>query len=183
MKLPCLGRPRAALVAAVVLALGCRVPRRVHEAREYPPIKIESQEVYAVLVDARVSASDPTTRQLPLPEDFEARVSQRLASLASGSGPALGVVIGVAAADEIEIIDSRGEMTRVRVRFDLEFKLKDGRVVRRAQTESLSDLPRDEATPEEVAFVLDSTANDAFDRYFSDAALLTSLNRELAAQH
>jgi hypothetical protein len=172
----------AAWIVAVLFVLGCKVPRRVHEPREYPAIKLESAEIYAVVVDARASAGDPTIRQLALPKDFEPRVSQRLASLASGSGAPLGVIITVAVADEMEIVDARGEMTRVRVRFDLEFKLKDGMVVRRAETESTSDLPRYEATPEEVQFVLDATAMDAFDRYFSDAAVLASLNRELAAR-
>jgi hypothetical protein len=178
-----LSRSRYACAVAVVLVLGCRVPRRVHEPRPYPPVKVASSELYAVIVDSRSSAGDPTIRQLSLPQDFEAKVDERLASLASGAGAALGVVITVAAADEMEIVDARGAMTRVLVRFELEFKLKDGLVVRRATTQSTSDLPRDEATPEEIAFVLDATAIDAFDRYFADAAVLTSLNRELADRH
>jgi len=56
-------------------------------------------------------------------------------------------------------------------------------VLRRATTESRSDLPPDDATPEEVEFVLDATALDAFDRYFADADVLTAINRELAAQN
>jgi hypothetical protein len=175
-------RSLCALAAAMLLASSCRVSRQVHEPREYPETKIESSEIYAVLVDARVSAGDPTIRQLSLPNDFEAKVSQRLASLASASGAPLGVVITVAAADEIELVDARGPMTRVLVRFDLEFKLKDGVVIRRAETQSSSDLPRDEATADEVAFVLRSTAIDAIDRYFSDPAVLASLNRELASR-
>jgi hypothetical protein len=180
MLLGSLARSSCAVAVLVLVAIGCQVPRRVHEPREYPPIKIESSELYAVIVDARAAGTDPNVRQLSLPADFEARVSARLASLASGVGAPLGVVITLATADETEILDARGEMTRVRVRFDLEFKLKDGRVVRRAQTQSTSDLARDEATPDEVAFVLDATAMDAFDRYFSDASILASLNRELA---
>jgi hypothetical protein len=174
------GRSTCALAVALLLGAGCRVSRQVHEPREYPAIRIESPEIYAVIVDSRVSAGDPTIRQLSLPNDFETKVSRRLASLASGSGVPLGVVITVAAADEIEIVDARGPMTRVLVRFELEFKLKDGLVVRRAETQSTADLPRDEATADEVAFVLNATAIDAFDRYFSDPAILTSLNRELA---
>jgi hypothetical protein len=178
-----LWRSSCAGAVALALALGCRVPRQVHEPRPYPPIKIQSAEVYAVIVDSRPSASDANTRQLSLPQGFEAKVDQRLTMLASGAGAPLGVVITVAAADEVDIVDARGEMTRVLVRFELEFKLKNGAVVRRAETQSSSDLPRDEATPEEVAFVLDATAIDAFDRYFADAAVLTSLNRELGARH
>jgi hypothetical protein len=91
-------------------------------------------------------------------------------------------VITVAAADELEIVDARGEMTRVLVRLDVGFKLRSGNVVRRAETQSTSDIPRNEATPEEVAFVLEATAVDAFDRYFADPAVLTSLNGELRAR-
>jgi hypothetical protein len=180
MLLASLARSSRAVALLALVAAACQVPRRVHEPREYPPVKIESSELYAVIVDARAASSDPNVRQLSLPATFEARVSERLATLASGVGAPLGVVITLATADETEIIDARGEMTRVRVRFELEFKLKDGLVMRRAQTQSTSDLPRDEATPEEIAFVLDATAMDAFDRYFSDAEILASLNRELA---
>lgn len=175
---------RSARVCALgaLVTIACTVPRQVHEPREYPPIKIESTEIYAVIVDSRESARDPTVRQLSLPQSFEPLVQKRLASLTSGKGSPLGVVITVAKADELEIVDARGEMTRVLVRLDVAFELKGGAVVRRAQMQSTSDIPRYEATPEEVAFVLEATATDAFDRYFADPAVLTSLNRELAAR-
>jgi hypothetical protein len=177
-----LARSAKACALGALLAGGCRVPRQVHSPREYPAIKIESPEIYAVIVDSRASASDPTVRQLSLPQNFEPLVQKRLATLASGTGSPLGVVVTVAAADELEIVDARGEMTRVLVRLDIEFKLKSGSVVRRAETQSTSDIPRDEATPEEIAFVLEATAVDAFDRYFADPAVLTSLNGELRAR-
>lgn len=169
-------------VLLAALALGCRVPRQVHEPRQYPAAKVQSSELYSVLVDSREAGRDPTTRQLVLSKGFETKIQERLAALASGSGVPVGVIVTVAAADELELVDARGEMTRVLVRLELEIKLRDGSVVRRAETQSTSDLPRDEATPEEVAFVLDATAIDAFDRYFADAAVLESLNRELDAR-
>jgi len=165
-----------------LLALACRVPRQVHPTRQYPDVKLDSREVNAVVVDARPPNNDPTVRQLSLPESFDPTVQARLAALASGVGPPLGVIVTVVAADEEPIVDARGPMTRVRVRLELEMKLRDGLVLRRATTESRSDLPPDEATPEEVAFVLDATAIDAFDRYFADADIINALNRELAAQ-
>jgi hypothetical protein len=177
-----LARSAEVCALGVLLTVACRVPRQVHAPREYPPIQIESSEIYAVIVDSRVSASDPTVRQLSLPPSFEPLVQKRLATLASGTGSPLGVVITVAAADELEIVDARGEMTRVLVRLDVELKLRNGNVVRRAETQSTSDIPRNEATPEEVAFVLEATAADAFDRYFADPAVLTSLNGELRAR-
>ncbi len=51
----------------------------------------------------------------------------------------------------------------------------------RAESQSSSDLPRDEASPEEVAFLLDATVLDAFDRYWGNAATLKALDRELGA--
>jgi len=165
-----------------LFALGCRTPRQVHPTREYPEVKLDSREVNGVVVDSRPASSDPTVRQLTIPDGFDPKVQARLASLASGSGPPLGVIVTVVAADEEPIVDARGPMTRIRVRLELEVKLRSGLVLRRANTESRSDLPPDEATPEEVAFVLDATAIDAFDRYFSDADMINALNRELAAQ-
>lgn len=179
--------PRRAVFLAVsgaLLALGCHeTPRQVHPTREYPPLKLDSREVNGVLVDARPPGTDPTVRRLTLPESFDPKVQARLAALASGVGPPLGVIVTVVAADEEPILDARGPMTRVRVRLELEVKLRSGLVLRRATTESRSDLPPDEATPAEVEYVLDATAIDAFDRYFSDADVLAAINRELAAQN
>jgi hypothetical protein len=171
-------------VFGALLALGCQqTPRQVHPTREYPPIKLESREVSGVVVDARAPAPDPVVRQLSMPASFDPKVQARLAALGSGVGPPLGVIVTVVAADEEPILDARGPMTRVRVRLELELKLRNGLVLRRANTESRSDLPPDEATAEEVEFVLDATAIDAFDRYFADPKVLTAINRELAGQN
>lgn len=156
----------------------------MHPTREYPEIKLDSREVNGVVVDARGAPDpDPNVRQLTIPSAFDPKVQSRLAGLASGKGPPLGVIVSVLVAEEEPIVDARGEMTRIRVRLELEVKLRSGLVLRRATTESRSDLPPDEATSEEVAFVLDATAIDAFDRYFADPDVLGALNRELAAQN
>jgi hypothetical protein len=177
-------RAASAGVFGALLAIGCQpTPRQVHPTREYPPLKLDSREVNGVVVDARPAGADPTVRQLSMPASFDPKVQRRLAGLASGSGPPLGVIVTVVAAEEEPIVDARGPMTRIRVRLELEVKLRGGLVLRRATTESRSDLPPDEATPEEVEFVLDATAIDAFDRYFADADVLAAINRELAAQN
>jgi hypothetical protein len=170
-----------ALGVALVAGLGCRVPREVHEPREYPPVQLHAQALELEVVDAREAGTDPSQRQLSLSADFEALARARLSSRLSGSGPAVAISVGVAGADELPIVDARGEMTRVLVRLAIEIRPKDGVVLRRAETQSTSDIPRDEATLEEVAFVLDATAVDAFDRYFADADVLESINRELDA--
>ena len=51
----------------------------------------------------------------------------------------------------------------------------------RAQTQSQSDLRREDATPEEVAFLLNTTALDAFDRYWANPKTSAALNADLAA--
>jgi hypothetical protein len=176
---------RAASLSAfgALLALGCpETPRQVHPTREYPAIKLDSREVNGVVVDSRAASTDPTVRRLSLPASFDPKLQARLAALASGVGPPLGVIVTVVAADEEPILDARGPMSRIRVRLELEIKLRSGLVLRRATTESRSDLPPEEATPEEVDFVLDATAIDAFDRYFADEDVLAAINRDLAAQ-
>jgi hypothetical protein len=42
-------------------------------------------------------------------------------------------------------------------------------------------LPRDEATPEEIALLLRSTSLDAFDRYWADPKTTAALNGDLNA--
>jgi hypothetical protein len=186
---PPLARRRAGWAVTRVVALGvalgafaCSVPRQVHEPREYPAIRLQTSSIEVGVADDRPSPTDPALRQLVLPADFEARARQRLLGLVGGQGPALVVTVTVAALDELEIVDIRGEMTRVLVRFGIEIRAKDDVVLRRAESQSTSDIPRDEATPEEIGVVLDATAIDAFDRYFADAHLLEALNRDLSAR-
>lgn len=172
---------RPVLGFCLSLVAGCRVPREVHEPIEYPQFRLQARAAEVHVVDARPRGVLPAVRPLMLPTDFAARASARLTRLLSDQGPALDVALDVAAADELEIVDARGEMTRVLVRLRVEVKVKDGPVLARAESQSSSDLPREEASPEEVAFVLDATALDAFDRYWGNAATLKALDRELAA--
>ena len=169
--------------SSVLVALAaCGVPpRHVHDPLEYPKTKVASSGFELDVVDARPSAALPSVKQLVLPRQFEARAEQRLATAFAGQGPPLRVRVGVVAAEELELVDARGEMTRVVVRLNIEVKVKDGPVLGRVETQSSSDLPRDEASPDEIALVLDATANNAFDRYWANPATPTQLNRNLAA--
>jgi hypothetical protein len=173
---------RAVLGLCAMLVTACRVPDRVHEPREYPALKIASRSLELRVVDERPANTDPSVRELLLPDDFEARARARLSTQLSGAGPQLRVVVSLAQLEALEIVDARGEMTRVVCRFEVEIGSGDGPVLRRAETQSNADLPRDEATAEEIATVLDATALDAFDRYFADERTLEALNRDLAAQ-
>lgn len=173
----------AAVAAAFVMAVadvGCRVPRRVHEPREYPALRIQATTLELQLIDPRPSPTQPGTHILSMPSGFEAALRDKLRAQLAGKGPALRVAVTVAAADEIELVDARGEMTRVLVRFDVEVAIEGGPVLIRAETQSTSDLPREEATLEELTIVLEATAHDAFDRYFASEATLERVNREIA---
>ena len=171
------------LVCSLAGALGpaCRVPREVHEPLAYPDTKISASSLLLEVIDARSAPTSASERQLLLPQDFEATAQARLARMPSGQGPALTVNALVSAADVVELVDARGEMTRVSVTLDFEVKVQAGPLLRRAQTQSHSDLPREEATPEEVNFLLNATALDAFDRYWADPKTSAALNADLAA--
>jgi len=165
---------------SVALGAACGVPREVHEPVAYPDTKISASALTLEVIDAR-SGSTSAGQQLLLPQDFEATAQGRLARMPSGQGPALTVNALVSAADLIELVDARGEMTRVSVTLDFEVKVQDGPLLRRAQTQSQSDLRREEATPEEVKFLLNATALDAFDRYWANPKTSAALNADLAA--
>lgn len=165
----------------LALAGSCRVPRQVHEPRAYPEVDLGCSSIDVAVLDSQRPSSNTSGRPLALPERFGADARARLQSLVGGSGPALQVLVQVRAADEVELLDARGEMTRVLVQLELKVEVADGPVLRTAQSESSSDIPRDEASAEEVAFVLDATALDAIDRYFANASTVTRLNADLAA--
>jgi hypothetical protein len=170
------------LLSAAVVGLGaCSVPREVHEPLHYPEAKIAASTLDLQVSDARPPPRSASQRELTLPADFEATARARLSPLILGQGPKLGVQVAVAHAEAIEIVDARGEMTRVSVTFDFEVSVQGGPTLRRAETHSDSDLPRDEATPEELLFVLRATALDAFDRYWANPATEAALNKDLAA--
>lgn len=181
----CQGRTRGVRVGfAIGLAVlaGCAgVPREVHEPRHYPEIKLSASSVTLEVVDSRPAPTSPTARQLLLPGDFESNALGRLNLMLNGRGPALDVITYVNDGGAVDITDARGEMTRISVKLDFEVKIKDGPQLRRAQAASSSDLPRDEATPEEINFLLRSTSLDAFDRYWADVKTTTALNGDLAA--
>jgi hypothetical protein len=171
------------LICSLGAALGpaCSVPREVHEPIAYPDTKISASSLVLEVIDARSGSTSTSGQQLLLPQDFEATAQGRLARMPSGQGPALTVNTLVSAADVSELVDARGEMTRVAVTLDFEVKVQGGPLLRRAQTQSHSDLRREEATPEEVNFLLNTTALDAFDRYWADPKTSAALNSDLAA--
>jgi len=173
---------RLGFAAGWAALAGCAaVPREVHEPRPYPETKLAASAVTLEMVDSRPAPTSPAERQLLLPGDFEAAALGRLNRMLSGQGPALDVIAYVNDGAAVDITDARGEMTRVSVKLDFEVKVKDGPQLRRAQAASTSDLPRDEATPEEINFVLHATSLDAFDRYWADAKTTAALNGDLAA--
>jgi len=169
------------VLAGVLFAACASVPREVHEPRAYPETKLDAASVALEVVDSRPAPRSVTTRQLLLPNDFESAGQQRLNRMLAGQGPELQVIAYVNDGTAIDLEDERGEMTRVLVKLEFEVKVKDGPQLRRAQTESSADLPRDEAAPEELALLLRSTSLDAFDRYWADPKTTAALNGDLNA--
>lgn len=179
----------AQLSRAVAVSLGllsgvaCSAPRRVQEPIEYPAdAKLECSKLSFEMSDPRlpgVPGAAPGARQLAWPADFEATARGRLARIALGQGPSVVIAGRVGAADESELVDARGEITRVSVTLHFDVSLEEGTLVRRAEAHSSYDIPRHEATAEEIEIVLGATALDAFDRYWASRTTLASLNREL----
>jgi hypothetical protein len=169
------------LGAALLACASCSVPREVHEPLHYPAAKIAASALELEVSDARPPPSSASQRELILPSDFEPTARARLLPLVLGQGPRLSVHAAVAHADAIDLVDARGEMTRVSVTLDFEVSVQGGPTLRRAETHSESDLPREEATSEEILFLLHSTALDAFDRYWANPATEAALNKDLAA--
>jgi hypothetical protein len=170
----------SSIALALGLALaGCRVPREVHE-----PLELPAQSVAAATIDLSVPEvvrDPPGATGLPLPAGFGEAAARRLAPLARGNGPALDVSVTSARADAREVLDARGEMTRVSVELELEVRIHDGPVLRRATTGSRSDIVRDEASPDEIDFVLLATALNAVERYFASPKTSVALNADIDA--
>lgn len=133
------------------------------------------------LADSRPPPVSDRLRVLALPADFAARAQARLSQLARGDGERLQVRAIVAAAQATEIVDARGEMTRVEVDLEFETRVADGPMLKRGRGHAQQDIPRDEADDDEVARVLDATALDALERYWGSSETLDGLKRELAA--
>jgi hypothetical protein len=169
------------LLVLFLVALGCRVPREVHEPLEYPKATLAASALTLRLSDPRPAPRGPEQRDLVLPDDFGPSARAHLARLGLSQGPHLIVNASVTRAETRDLVDARGEMTRISVDLAFEIGVSGGPTLRRAETHSESDLPRDEATPEEIALLLRTTALDAFDRYWANPATERALNRDLAA--
>jgi hypothetical protein len=165
----------------LVVAWGCRVPREVHEPLEYPKATLAASALVLQVSDPRPAPRGPERHDLVLPDDFEPTARAHLARLGLSQGPDLVVNVSVTRAETRDLVDARGEMTRVSVDLAFEIAVSEGPTLRRADTHSEADLPRDEATPEELAVLLRATALDAFDRYWANPATERALNRDLAA--
>lgn len=174
-----------AMGLTVLSSAACSAPRRVQAPIEYPAdAKLECSKLSLDMIDPRLPGAvggEPGARQLAWPPDFEAAARGRLSRIALGQGPSVVIAGRVGVADELELVDARGEITRVSVTLHFDVSLEGGTLVRRAESHSSYDIPRHEATPEEIEIVLSATALDAFDRYWASRTTLASLNRELEA--
>jgi hypothetical protein len=175
-----LGMGAALVLGALVLA-GCGGPsgaRSAHDASEH---ELPVAELRLEVADSRPAPVGDRLRLLELPADFATRAQARLSRLARGDGERLEVRAVVLAAQATELVDARGEMTRVEVDLDFETRVAGGPVLKRGRGHAQQDIPRDEANDAEIARVLDATSLDALDRYWSSDETLEGLKRELAA--
>lgn len=176
-------RGRLGAVAALMLVLSsCGGAGSARSADDVSGQRLPVAELRLEVADSRPPPVGDRLRLLALPPDFATRAQARLSQLAEGNvGERLEVRAVVAAAQATEIVDARGEMTRVEVDLDFETRIAGGPVLKRGRGHAQQDLPRDEASDDEIARVLDVTALDALERYWSSAATLDGLRRELAA--
>jgi hypothetical protein len=171
----------AALALGVLVLWGCggaSSARAAHEASEH---QLPVAELRLELADSRPPPASDRLRLLELPADFATRAQARLSQLARGDGERLEVRAVVLAAQATEIVDARGEMTRVEVDLDFETRVAGGPLLKRGRGHAQQDIPRDEADDAEIAQVLDATALDALERYWGSDETLAGLKRELAA--
>jgi hypothetical protein len=146
-------------------------------------LKIATSALRLHVVDNRPAPVGDRRLVLELPRDFSARAQERLDQLRQGDAEALEVRAVVAVAQASEIVDARGEMTRIEVSLDFETHIADGPSLKRGRGHSQEDIPRDEADDAEIAEVLAMTALDALDRYWRSTETIEGINRELAAYH
>jgi hypothetical protein len=171
----------AALALGVLVLWGCggaSSARAAHEASEH---QLPVAELRLELADSRPPPASDRLRLLELPADFATRAQARLSQLARGDGERLEVRAVVLVAQATEIVDARGEMTRVEVDLDFETRVAGGPLLKRGRGHAQQDIPRDEADDAEIAQVLDATALDALERYWGSDETLAGLKRELAA--
>lgn len=170
-----------ALVLGTLALSGCGGASGARTAHEASEQQLPVAELRLALADSRPPPVGDRLRLLELPADFATRAQARLSELARGAGERLEVRAVVLAAQATEIVDARGEMTRVEVDLDFETRVASGPVLKRGRGHAQQDIPRDEADDAEIARVLDATAFDALERYWSSQATLDGLKRELAA--
>ncbi|MET0414068.1 MAG: hypothetical protein ABW217_22350 [Polyangiaceae bacterium] len=171
----------AVLVLGALVLSGCGGASSARSAHDTSEHQLPVAELRLELADSRPPPAGDRLRLLELPADFAARAQIRLSQLARGDGERLEVRAVVLAAQATELVDARGEMTRVEVDLDFETRVSGGPVLKRGRGHAQQDIPRDEAEDAELARVLDATALDALERYWSSDETLAALKRELAA--
>ncbi len=160
---------------------GCGAASGARSASDASEQKLPAAELRLALIDHRPPPVGDRLRVLELPADFASRAQGRLSQLARGDGERLEVRAVVAVAQATEIVDARGEMTRVEVDLDFEIRVAGGPLLKRGRGHAQQDIPRDEADDAEIARVLEATALDALERYWGSPETLAGLERELAA--
>jgi hypothetical protein len=168
-------------VFVLVLLLAACGSRQTRAPVADPALKLQAAAARFTLVDERPAPAMASRDVLVWPAELDAELQARLNALCAGQGIELVVSARVKAARATELVDSRGEMTRIAVELEFETRAPDGVLFKRGSGHSELDIPRAEASDGEVGEQLSQTARDAFERYWASPATLASLNRELEA--
>lgn len=172
---------RYVAASALLVCAGCGGSNRTSAATSASELKVVASALRLEVIDHRPAPVGDRRLTLDLPSHFAAQAQERLTRACQGDADVLDVKAVVATAQAFDVTDARGEMTRVEVSFDFETRLEGGLVLKRGRGQSQNDIPREEASDEELARVLGATALDALERYWGSSQTIESLNRELAA--
>jgi hypothetical protein len=171
----------------IMLGVGCGSSQL-----QYPDVQLRTAGLSEDLVDPRRERVTELSQRPPLYRDetetfpldfpkaeYKAVTAERLARLALGEGPAIQVHTEVRRADVTFLNDYRGDFVRWDVELGFQLTTHSGAALHRGKGVAWLEIPKEEATDEEMRRLLLSTAVDAFDRFFADARTLETINSNL----
>lgn len=166
-------------VLALILLAGCRVPREVHRQLPYPDAKVRAKRLLVRRQNTQTEFLSETGKSFSVPQKFFVQAESRLWQVAGERGPDLEVLVSVVRVDEVQLVDARGEISRLEVELEITVQPVGGKALTRGTVESNSDIPRGEGTQQELQFLVLSTALNAFDRFWASEQTVGKINRAM----
>lgn len=173
---------RFALLCSLLLTPACaHNTGSIHSSADYSEFKLDAKSLQLSVGDTRTQDDVPDGQyRLNLPGSFETEASSRIRGMASGQGLDLKLVVKVGRADHANIETQQGERTRVDVALNFELVGPDGTVIKHGTGGAHSEIPVEQASPEEIDKVLRETALSAFDQYWADEDVIERINGNIA---